>query len=118
MAVSVKLPPPPVLDVTTSETVVVLTTEPDVPVMVTVVVLAGVAEVVVMVRADVTGDPPGVTDAGLKLHAAPVGRLFEQVRATALVKPFDGVTVTVEVAELPAVIEAGDSAVAPTVKLG
>jgi hypothetical protein len=113
-AASVKLPPPEA--VTTSVTVAVLLTEPEVPVMVTGVEPAVVDEVVVIVRADVTGLAPGVTDGGTKAHAAPVGRPV-QVRPTALVKPPDGVIVTVEVAEAPAAIETGESAVAATPKL-
>lgn len=108
--------PPPVAAVTTRVTVVVTVREPEVPVMVTGDVPAGVPEVVVIVRADVAADAPGVTDAGTKTHAPPVGRPV-QVRATALLKPPEGVTVTVEAAELPAVTEAGESAVAVTVKL-
>jgi hypothetical protein len=103
--------------VTTSVTVVGLTRDPEVPVTVTVDEPAGVAEVVVIVRADVTAPAPGVTDGGTKLHCPPLGRPV-QVRATALVKPPEGVTVTVEVAELPAVTEAGESAVAAMLKLG
>jgi hypothetical protein len=111
--VSVKLPPPEAT--TTSVTGVVWFREPEVPVMVTGDEPAGVDAVVVIVRADVAALAPGVTEGGTKLHAAPVGRP-EQVRATALLKPPEGVMVTVEVAELPAVTEAGESAVAPMLK--
>src|ERR1700693_668405 len=111
VAVSVKLPA--AAAVTTSETVVVLTTEPEVPVMVTVDVPAGVVASVLIVRVPITGLPPGVKDKGA--HDAPLGRPV-QVTATALLKPLEGVTVTVEVVEPPAETEAG--AVAPTVKPG
>lgn len=99
---------------TTSVTVVVAVREPDVPVMVTVDVPAGVVAIVVIVRVPVAGLAPGVKDRAP--HAAPVGRPV-QVRATAELKPLDGVTVTVDVAELPAATEAGESAVAPRLKL-
>jgi hypothetical protein len=101
---------------TVNETVVVCAMAPEVPVMVTVDVPAGVAAVVVMVSAEVTAPVVGVTEGGTKPQVAPVGRPV-QVKATALVNPFDGVTLTVEVAELPGATDAGESAVAATVKL-
>lgn len=84
--------------------------------MVTGEVPTGVPTVVVIVRAEVTALAPGVTEFGTNAQVAPVGRP-EQERLTALVKPFDGVTVTVDVAEDPGAIEAGERAEAETVKL-
>jgi hypothetical protein len=98
-------------------TVVELTVEPDVPVMVTVDVPAGVLAAVLIVRPVITALAPGVTGLVAKAQVAPAGRPV-QARVTGIVKPPDGVTVTVEVAELPAAIEAGESAVAATLKLG
>ncbi len=72
---------------------------------VTVVMPAGVAQVVVIVSVPLAGLAPGVNDGAA--HDAPVGRYSVQVIATALLKPPEGVTVTVEVVELPATTEAG-----------
>ena len=47
----------------------------------------------------VTAEPAGITDAGLNAHASPEGKP-EQARLTALLNPFDGVTVTVAVADV------------------
>jgi hypothetical protein len=78
--------------------------DPDVPVTVTLDVAIGVVELVVMVRADVTAVPVGVTGLGAKPQLVPAGRLgIEQVSATALLKPFTGVTEIVYAAGLPAV---------------
>jgi len=57
---------------------------------------AGVAAVVLMLREDVTADPAGVTEPGVKPQIAPVGILrAPQLSTTALLKPFVGVIVTV-----------------------
>jgi hypothetical protein len=61
-----------------------------------------VRAVVVIVRVALTGAAFGVTDAGEKLQLAPAGNP-EQVKLTALAKPFSGVMVTVVVAVAPAV---------------
>ena len=64
----------------------------------------GVAAEVVMVRADVAAEAPGVTVFGTKTQVAPVGRVTEsQVSTTALLKPFTAATVTVYAAGLPAI---------------
>jgi acyl dehydratase len=80
----------------------------------------GVFAVVLMVRTEVAGLAPGVTGFGTKLelgHVTPAGRpVVGQLSMTGPVKPPDAVTVTVEVAEPPGAIEAGESAVAATVK--
>ena len=69
---------------------------PAVPVTVTLEVATGVAVVVVMVRADVAGDAPGVTAGGTKAQLAPVGRLTPlHDNVTALLKPLRAVTVAV-----------------------
>ncbi len=62
-----------------------------------------------MVRVEVAPPTLGVTEAGLKLQAAPVGSP-EQARATALLKPLTEVSVMVEVPELPALTVAGERA--------
>jgi len=63
---------------------------------------------------------PPATDAELKpqVGGTAVTGVMAQVRATAELKPPDGVTVTVDVDGLPAAIDAGVSAVAVTAKLG
>jgi hypothetical protein len=67
--------------------------------------------------------PDAVTEAGLKEHAAPVGRPAEQARFTAPLNPFAGVMETVEAIEDPAATVTGEvaeiekSAVAATVRL-
>jgi hypothetical protein len=114
VAVTVKLGVPAAA--TISETVVVCTTDPEVPVIVTVDVPTGVAAVVVMVSIEVTAPVPGVTEGGTNAQVAPAGRPAVQVKLTALVNPFDGVTLTVEVAAPPGATGAGASAVAVTVK--
>lgn len=64
-----------------------------------------------------------VAEAGLKEHAAPVGRPAEQARFTAPLNPFAGVMETVEAIEDPAATVTGDVieiekfAVVPTVRL-
>jgi hypothetical protein len=116
LAVRVKLPPPAAP--TVSDTVVVCTVDPAVPVMVTVDVPAGVPAVVVMVSTEVTAAVVGVTDGGTNAQVAPVGRPAVQVKVTALVNPFEGATLTVDVAVPAGATEAGESAVAVTAKLG
>jgi hypothetical protein len=67
--------------------------------------------------------PDAVTEAGLKEHAAPVGRPAEQARFTAPLNPFAGVMETVEAIADPAATVTGDvteiekSAVVATVRL-
>ena len=56
--------------------------------------------------------PLGVTEVGLSEHLGAAGDEegdTEQIKATAELKPVPGVTVTVPVAELPAVTLAGES---------
>jgi len=68
-------------------------TDPEVPVTVTLEVPTGVAAEVLILRAEVTAAAPGVTELGTKAQLAPVGKLTAaQVSATALLKPFTGVT--------------------------
>jgi len=62
---------------------------------------AVVADVLTVSTVD-TGAPDGVTVAGEKLHEAPAGRPV-QLKPTAELNPFDGVTVTVAVLLRPAV---------------
>ena len=82
--------------VTVSPTVALWLNAPDVPVTVTLEVPAGVAEVVLIVRAESTATDPGVTGVGTKAQLAPVDRLTEsQVRSTALLKPLSAVSETV-----------------------
>ena len=78
---------------------------------------AVVAAVVLIVSADVP-EPPA-TELGLNEHMGgrvAVGVILLQVRVTAPVKPFVGAIVIVEVAVPPGEMEAGDRAVAATVK--
>ena len=58
----------------------------------------------------------GVTEAGLGVQVIPAGP--EQVRATALVKPFDGLSVIVEVADDPLATGLGEGALAVRVNAG
>ena len=51
-----------------------------------------------------------VIEAGLKEHVAPAGRLEEQVTLTGELKPFIGVTETVEATDAPAETVTGDVA--------
>jgi len=89
--------------VTVKPTVVLWLNNPEVPVRVTLDVPTGVAEVVLMVRAESTADAPGVTGVGTKAQVAPVGKVKgSQVSATALLKPLRAATVTVYEAGLPA----------------
>ncbi len=70
--------------------------DPDVPVTVIVLVATGVDVEVVTVSAEVAAVTLGVTEAGLNEQLAPAGKDTEaQVSATALLKPFTAVTVTV-----------------------
>ena len=65
-------------------------------------VATGVAEVVLMVKVEVAGDPPGVTGLETNAQVAPVGRLNEsQPRVTALLNPCSPVTEIVYEAGLP-----------------
>jgi hypothetical protein len=107
-----------VLACTTRLTEVVWLVDPEVPVMVTVDVPPGVAAVVEMVRVEVAGAEPGVTDGGLNEHVAPFGRPAEHDSETALLKPFSALTEMVEVADPPAETVAGESAVAVIAKSG
>ena len=61
--------------------------------------------------------PEGVTDVGLRVQVTPL-TTEEQVSATALLNPFTGAMVTVEVAELPGATVAGVVAVAEIWKSG
>jgi hypothetical protein len=61
--------------------------------------------------------PEAATDAGLNEQLAPLGRP-EQASATVLLNPATGAMLTVEVAELPIVTVAGDSAVEEIWKSG
>ena len=63
---------------------------------------AVVVAVVVIVIAEVTADPLGVTLVGAKVHVASEGNP-EQAKVTAWLNPLEGVTVSVEVPEEPAV---------------
>lgn len=67
------------------------------------VMAAVVLAVVVMVNVVVTGDEPGVTDCGEKLHTAPVGSPAVQANCTSPVNPpAAGVMVMVQLAGSPA----------------
>jgi hypothetical protein len=88
------------------------------PLTVTVYPPAGVAAVVLTVKAEFPV-PPGI-EVGTKAHVggeATTG-VMEQDKATPVVKPFKGATETVDVADDPAATEAGVSAVALRVKSG
>ena len=61
---------------------------------------------VLIVRADVAPLAAGVTEAGLKVHADPLGKP-EQLSVTGLANPLSDVRVTVAVADSPGVTEAG-----------
>ena len=88
--------------VTVRPTGVVWLNDPAVAVTVTLEVAAGVPAVVLIVKVEVAGDPPGVTGFGTNPQVAPVGKVKEsQPRVTALLKPFEPVTVMVYVAGLP-----------------
>jgi len=77
--------------VTVSWTVVVWTSEPLVPVMVSVEVLAGVALVVATVNVE---GVPGPIETGLNVGVAPVGRPLT-VKPTVPVNPFKAEALTV-----------------------
>lgn len=97
---------------TVSETPVLCSSLPAVPIIVTEYVPSATAVVVLMVRVEVgLVLPDGVNDVGLRLHVTPLVT-EEQVSATALLKPFNAPTVTVEVVELPGATVAGEAAVA------
>jgi hypothetical protein len=113
LAVNVKLPPPPdVATVKVSGGVVVWVTDPEVPVTVTVDEPTGVAEVVLTLSVEMAGPAPGVTGVGATAQVSPAGTgaVMVQVRLTALLKPFNAVTVTAEVADPPGVTIAGENA--------
>src|SRR5271166_2187455 len=84
--------------------------------------------VVAMVRVTVWEFvPSSVTLPGLKLQSAPAGRPAEQlcgfelvefVKLIVWVEPFTGATVRVTEADCPAEIDAGDAALAASVKVG
>jgi hypothetical protein len=80
--------------------------DPEDPVTVTLEVPAGVVAEVAIVRVEVTGAEPGVTDGGAKEQLAPDGRPAGQVNATALLNPFTPLTEMVYDAEVPGVTEA------------
>ena len=84
--------PGAVLACTTRLTEVVLLVAPEVPVMVTVEVPPGVATVVEMVRVEVAGAAPGVTEAGLNEQLVPAGKPAEHDSETAALKPFSALT--------------------------
>lgn len=87
------------------------TSLPEVPKSVTEYVPAATDVVVVIVKVEVgLVVPDGVSEAGLGLQVSPLTE--EQVSATALLKPFNAATVTVEVAEPPGATVAGEVAVA------
>jgi hypothetical protein len=67
-----------------------------------------------------TVNVPGVPDAAVPEHVGPSVTDGDTVQATVTVplKPLDGVTVTVEVADPPGLTELGDSAVAAREKVG
>lgn len=77
----------------------------------------GVLDVVLTVRVDI---PLPATVVGLKEHAGGLvsAGVTPQAKVTVPVNPFVGVMVTVDVAEAPAEMEAGDNAVAERVKSG
>ena len=77
----------------------------------------GVLEVVLTVSVDV---PLPLTEVGLNEHAGGLVTLgvTPQLNVTIPVNPLVGAMVTVDVAELPAAIDAGESAVADNVKSG
>ena len=77
--------------VTTRDTVAVCTRVPLVPVIVNVLVPAGVLALVVTVMVD---DPEPATEGGLKLALAPAGNPLA-LKVTVPVNPPEGVTVTV-----------------------
>ena len=93
------------MTVTVSDTWCVI--DPDVPMTFTVYVLAGVAAVVVIARAEVP--EAFATDAGAKPQLAPAGRPLH-VSATAPLNPPSGVNVMVDVVEPPEAMAAGESA--------
>jgi hypothetical protein len=64
----------------------------------------GVREVVLRVRVEVTGVPPGVSIGGLKEQFPPAGKT-EHVNATAPTKPLMGATVIVKTAGFPGITE-------------
>jgi hypothetical protein len=71
-------------------------TDPEVPVTVTAAVPTGVTAEVVMVRSEVAALAPGVTELGTNVQLAPVGKVrASQVSVTALLNPFNALTVTV-----------------------
>ena len=98
---------------TTRFTVVEWVKVPLVPVTVSVYVPAGV---VVLVLTDIVEEPEPVTEVGLKLALAPVGKPLT-LNATAPVKPPDAVTVAVYEVPAPAVTVCDDG-VAAMEKLG
>jgi len=90
--------------VTVSDIVVLCVRAPLVPVTVRVTVPVGVAAPTLIVRVDVAEPPAGgVTEVGLKVPVAPVGKPVIE-RLTAELKLFRDVMVIVDVPELPCVI--------------
>jgi hypothetical protein len=91
--------------VTVRLTVVSWLNDPEVPVTVTLEVAVGVVAEVAIVRVEVTGANPGVTDGGTNEQLAPDGRPAGHVRVTALLKPFAAVTIMVDALDCPAITE-------------
>jgi len=79
---------------TLRETVLECTRDPEVPVIVTVLLPVGVAAGVLMVRVELAAPLRGVREAGLNEQAAPLG-CPEQENDMGLLKPFMGCGVTV-----------------------
>jgi hypothetical protein len=75
--------------------VVVCTSNPAVPLMVTLAAVTGVEDEVFMVSVEVTVDPAGVTDAGANEQEAPPGRPEVHARTTGVTKPPRPVTAMV-----------------------
>ena len=94
-------------------TVALCCNDPLVPVMVSVLVLAGIVFVVVIVNVE---EPEPLTEVGLKLPLAPVGKPLT-LHVTVPLKPLVAVAVAVQVALLPAVT-VWDDGVAETEKSG
>ena len=72
---------------------------------VTLEVAAGVVAEVAIVRVEVTGTNPGVTDGGTNEQLAADGTPAGQVRVTTLLKPFAAVTIIVDAPDCPAITE-------------
>src|SRR5262249_5395351 len=84
-----------------------------VPVIVS-VLASGVEVVVAIVNVEVPTLPAGSTEAGLKVHVVPAGKLT--VKTTAWLNPPNGATVIVATADEPLFTGEGARGVAPRVK--